>query len=204
MPPPSAEEIRRGADEILSRPEFQEAPRSLYQRVLDWIGDRIADVIDALVTGGTGAVVAWVLLLALIGVVGYLVVRAVQGGRRRRPDTEGGVGTDVVVDDRRPAAAWAAEAARLEGEGRWRDALRCRYRALVAGLAGAGVVEEIPGRTAGEYRLLVRQSRPAVDEPFGGATDLFEQAWYGEADTGPEDTAAFRALADRVTAGTAP
>jgi hypothetical protein len=126
----------------------------------------------------------------------------VQGGRRRRPDAAAGSGTDVVVDDRRPATAWAAEAARLEAEGRWRDALRCRYRALVAGLAGAGVVEEIPGRTAGEYRLLVRQSRPAVDEPFGGATDQFERAWYGEADTGPDDTAAIRALADRVAAGT--
>ena len=199
LPPPTAdpEEVRRGADEILARPEFQEPPRSLYQRALDWIGDRIADAVGALISGGTGAVVAWVLLALAVLAVTVLVVRAVQRDRRRKAE---GAGPTVGVghDERRPAEAWAAEADRLEAEGRWREALRCRYRSLVAGLARRGVVEEVPGRTAGEYRTLVAQARPPVAEPFAGATDLFERAWYGSAETGPDDSTAFRRLADRV------
>ena len=201
LPPPEAgaDEIRRAADEILSRPEFQEPPRSLYQRALDWIGDLISEAIGALVSGGTGAVVAWVLLLAVVALVAYLVVRTVQGDRRR-PSAGDATGLTIEADDRRPVDAWMADAERFEGEGRWRDAIRCRYRAIVAGLARSGVVDEVPGRTAGEYRVLVGRGRPAVAEPFAGATDLFERAWYGE-DAGPEGSRSIRELAARVDAG---
>jgi hypothetical protein len=190
--------VRRAADEILSRPEFQEPPRSLYQRVLDWIGDRISDALGALLGGGAGAIVAWLLLVAVVVALGVLVARAVQRDRRVR--SAGGPDVQVAVDDRRPAAAWDAEADRFEAEGRWRDALRCRYRSLVASLARRGVVEEVPGRTAGEYRVLVGRARPEVAAPFAGATDLFERAWYGGDESGPDDATAFRDLAARVTA----
>lgn len=201
LPPPEAgaDEIRRAADEILSRSEFQEPPRSLYQQALDWIGDRIAEAIGALASGGAGALVAWAVLVAVVALVAYLVVRTVQGDRRRRP-AAGDAGFTVDTDDRRPAEAWAAEAERFEGEGRWRDAIRCRYRAIVAGLARSGVVDEVPGRTAGEYRVLVDHDRPAIAEPFAGATDLFERAWYGE-EAGPEGSRSIRDLAARVEAG---
>jgi hypothetical protein len=71
----------------------------------------------------------------------------------------------------------------------------------VATLARTGAVEEVPGRTTGEYRTLVRQARPAVAEPFADATDRFERAWYGNDDVGPADAADFRTVADRVTTG---
>jgi hypothetical protein len=198
LPPPEAgtEEIRRAADEILARPEFQEPPRSLYQQALDWVTDRIADAVNALVSGGTGALVAWALLVAFVVLVVFLVARTVQGDRRRSSGGAG-VGVDIEADDRRPAEAWAADAARFEGEGRWREAIRCRYRAIVAGLARSGVVDEVPGRTAGEYRVLVGAARPAVAEPFAGATDLFERAWYGE-EAGPEGSRSIRDLGARV------
>ena len=202
LPPPAtdAEEIRRGAEDILSRPEFQPPPRSLYQQALDKIGEVLGDVIGAIVGGTSGTFLGWGLLLAVVAVLAYLVVRGVQLGRRR---AIGATGPTVAIDSDigRPFTAWDAEAVRLEGEGRWREALRCRYRALIAALAGAGVVDEIPGRTAGEYRTLVRGSRPQVDEPFTGATDLFERAWYGDEATGPDETSAFRRLSDRVRAG---
>ena len=201
LPPPTAEadEVRRAADEILSRPEFQEPTRSLYQRFLDWLGDLLGEFLGALIGSGTGSFLAWGFLLAVVALLVYLVVRAV----RRDAKAPGGATGDVdalLLDPRRPAEAWMVDAERFEQEGRWRDALRCRYRALVATLARTGVVEEVPGRTTGEYRSLVGHARPGVAEPFGGATDLFERAWYGNADTGPEETSAFRDLADRVTA----
>ena len=199
-PAPGAEEIRRGAEEILDRPEFQPPPRSLYQQALDKAGELLGDAIDAIVGGTSGAIIAWLVLAVVVLALGYLVTRGVQSGRRRRAPSTAPV-IDVDGDVGRPFAAWDAEADRLESEGRWREALRCRYRALIAALAGAGVVDEIPGRTAGEYRTLVRGTRPQVDEPFAGATDLFERAWYGDEPTGPGESSDFRELAERVRTG---
>ena len=202
LPPPAAgaEEIREGAEEILRRPEFQPPPRSLYQRALDEIGELLGEAIEAIVGGTSGAVLAWMVLAVVVSALVYLVARGVQSGRRR-PDLATAPVIDVDGDIGRPFAAWDAEAARLEGEGRWREALRCRYRSLIAALAGAGVVDEIPGRTAGEYRTLVRGTRPQVDGPFAGATDLFERAWYGHEPTGPDEASDFRDLAQRVRTG---
>jgi hypothetical protein len=104
-------------------------------------------------------------------------------------------------DPRRPAAEWRAEAEAHETAGRWRPALRCRYRALVADLASRGLVEEVPGRTTGEYRRQVDAAVPDVAPAFDGATLLFEGAWYGGRDTGADDAARFRALEARVLAG---
>ena len=65
----------------------------------------------------------------------------------------------------RTAAQWRAEAAAHDAAGRWREALRCRYRALVAELAGRGLVEEIPGRTSGEYRIQCgQQLQPRIEQ----------------------------------------
>ena len=205
LPPPAhdAEEIRRGAEEILRRPEFQPPPRSLYQQALDKLGEILGDVIGAVVSGTSGSFLAWGLLLAIVAALTYLVVRGVQSGRARRAPGPASL-VDVESDVGLPSTHWDREAERHEHDGRWREALRCRYRALIAGLAGAGVVDEIPGRTAGEYRALVRGTRPQVDEPFSGATDLFERAWYGDEPTGPSESQDFRRLAERVHAGTGP
>jgi hypothetical protein len=79
--------------------------------------------------------------------------------------------------------------------------LRCRYRALVADLAGRGLVDEVPGRTTGEYRAEVGENVPRVAPEFAGATELFEAAWYGNRPTGEEESQRFRRLADQVMAG---
>ena len=76
--------------------------------------------------------------------------------------------------------------------------MRARYRALVADLAGRGVVDEIPGRTAGEYQAELGANLPAAAPPFAGATELFEGARYGQRPTASADAAHFRELADRV------
>jgi hypothetical protein len=68
----------------------------------------------------------------------------------------------------------------------------------VADLALRGVVDEVPGRTAGEYRREVDQALPDAAGDFAGATELFEVAWYGRADTGAQQAAHLRDLSDRV------
>lgn len=200
LPPPSAgaDEIRKGAEEVLSRPEFQQPPKSLYQRALEEIAERVAQFLDLVLGGGRGAVAAWLVLVVMVVAIGWLVVRGLQRDRRQSGRTDG---DGIEVEARRPAADWAAEATRFEAAGAWRDGLRCRYRWMIASLAGAGVVEEIPGTTAGEYRAVVGAVVPSAAQPMAGATELFERAWYGNIGTGPQEASAFSDLAGKVLTG---
>ena len=188
LPPPAASgsSIRGAARQILSRPEFQRPPKPWPQRVLDWVGrlfNRVADV------SGPGSIVGVIVVVVVLALVVLLLVRF---GRTVQRDPSSGV--RIAGDVGRPAVDWRGEAAAHEAAGRWRDALRCRYRALVADLAARGLVDEIPGRTSGEYRAEVESAE------FGEATDLFERAWYGAADAGPNESERFAGLADRVLA----
>lgn len=197
LPVAPPQEIREAAREILQRPEFREPPRSLYQRLQEALADWLGDLLGRLVGGGTPGFVAWVVLVVALGAAAYLVVRALQLDRRRGAPSD----EDSVVQRRRPAAEWEAQAAACEAHGDWRGALRCRYRALIARLAGRGVVEEVPGRTAGEYLTVVHQAAPGAAPDFTGATALFERAWYGNAATGPEENTTFRQLTERILSG---
>jgi hypothetical protein len=193
VPDHSAAEARRRAEEILSSPEFRAPEPSLLERVRDWLLERFADLLRTLAGSGAGTVVAWVILGALVAVLVVLVARV---GHTVRRDPAGGV--DAVVERRRPAVEWLAEAERFEAAGDWKRALRCRYRALLADLVRHGVVRDVPGRTTGEYRREVQARLPAAGGEFAGASELFERAWYGDLPTGPEEAERFRVLADAV------
>jgi hypothetical protein len=100
----------------------------------------------------------------------------------------------------RSAEDWRAEAAQHEAAGRWRDALRCWYRALVAELAGNGLLDDLPGKTTGEERADIKRSAPSASSSFSEATELFDDVWYGDAPTDADGAARFRSLSDRVLA----
>lgn len=202
LPAPSTDpaRVKDLTQQILRRGEFQPPRRTPLQAAWHWFSTEVGKLLDTLFGGGGfgsdwGAViVVAIVAAAVVALVVASVVRRGRGGRRRRAPV-------VVLRGHGPArspAEWRAEAAVHDAAGRWRDALRCRYRALVAELAGRGVVEEIPGRTTGEYRRQVDAVVPAAAPAFDGATDLFEQAWYGDRPTGREDQARFDELARRV------
>ncbi len=187
-------EARRRAVEILGRPEFRPQPRSLWQRALDKLGELIGKVVGGL--GAGSPVLAWVVVAVAAALIGLVVWRAA-----RALSVDAGVGAGVAGGGRRrPAADWRAEAAGHEAAGRFRDALRCSWRATVADLAARGLVEEAPGRTTGDYRARVARSLPTAAEPFAQATLLFEDAWYAAVEVGPAEAAQVRALGDQVLA----
>lgn len=195
LPTPTRDpdQAHRAAHEVLSRPEFHQS-RPLLERIWGWVLERLAELIGALAGTSAGAIVGLVLFLLIVAAVAALAVRFARGMTR---DPE--VAAAIPSLPRRGAEDWRAEAEAHERAGDWRQALRCRYRALVAELAGRGLVEEVPGRTAGEYRGQVERNVPAAAEAFAGATELFERAWYGNRPTGRDEVGRFRALADQVT-----
>jgi len=187
---------REAIERILARPEFRPEPRSLLERGRDAVVERLGQLLDGLTGTGAGVVVAWLVVAVLVGLA---VVVALRFSRGMRPDP--------VLDPAPPvqgagrtAAGWRAEAAESEAAGAWRVALRCRWRALVAELADRGLVEEIPGRTAGEYRRQLRHSAPAATLAFDEATTIFEDAWYGDRPAGRKDAARLGALSAQVLA----
>jgi Domain of unknown function (DUF4129) len=195
-PTTGGEAVREAADRILARPEFDDDRRSLLERARDWVLERLDDLLGELAGGGGGELVGWTVVVALTLAAVLFAVRFTRGSRR-----DPGIAAGRPVVARRTAADWRAEADAHEAAGRWRPALRCRYRALVAELAARGLVEEVPGRTTGEYRRQVDVALPEVAPAFDGATSLFEGAWYGGRDPGADDAARLRELEARVMAG---
>ncbi len=188
--------MREAADRILSRPELREEQPTLLERGRDAVFEWVDDLLNDVAGGGGGELIGWVVVALLTGAAVFFAVRVTRGVRR-----DPGLAAEVPSVPKRTGATWRAEADAHEAAGRWRAGLRSRYRALVADLADRGLVEEVPGRTAGEYRRQVAGAMPEVAPEFTGATSLFEAAWYGGRRTGADEAARFRALERRVLEG---
>ncbi len=162
---------------------------------------------------GPGTLLVVLLVLALVAFVGWLVVAIVRNrgtAADEVEDDELDIELDEsveqrVVDRERPPTTWRSAAADHRAGGRFRDAIRCEYRALVGDLARAGVVDEIPGRTSGEERAQVAELAPGVAPDFATAADLFDEAWFNDVGVGAGDDERFvtasRAVLDAVLAG---
>lgn len=198
--PPSdhdPEVVRDLARSILAESRYDRPPRSVVDRVLDWFGEQLGSVLGSLVGSGAGALVAWAFVLAAVGLVVFLIVRYGRVGRVPRS----AVGrSSVMVELTRTPSQWRTDAAALEAQGRWREGLRCRHRALVGDLVRRGVLGDEPGRTAGEYVRDVTTALPDTALAMAAATELFEAAWYGDLPTGADEAARFESLAAQVLA----
>lgn len=200
-PESSAEQVHEAIERILARPELAPEPRSALERGRDWVVDRLDGLLDAMLSAGAGNAVG-LAVVALLVVIS--VVLAVRFSRNLRSDPV--LAATPTGGPRRSATDWRSDAAAHEAAGRWQAALRCRWRALVADLAGRGLVEEAPGRTAGEYRRQLAAAAPAAAGDFDAATILFEDAWYGDRPVDAAHAHRLGALSDRVllAAGSTP
>lgn len=191
------EQTRERADEILRGDEYQapeEADRSVFDRVREWIGDRLPE----LDTGGAstgGRVLSYVVFGVVVagGIAALVYVLVRTRGTRQAPDED--ADADIDVTPLRTPDEWDAEADRCEAAGDHRGAVRARFRALTTTLARRDLVADTPGRTAGELRLDVADRAPTLVPAFGAVADLFERVWFGAATAGPEQSAAARDLA---------
>ncbi len=203
--------VREQVREVLSQREYR-YEKSLLDRIGEWIGDRLEDLLGDLGApgagasfgGGAGSLVAWILIaLAAVAVV-LTIVYVVRNRVRRADDDEEPVLT-TEVEHRHPAGHWRRLAEEHEAAGEWKEALRCRYRELVRTLVDRRSLPDVAGLTTGELRTELRDRAPAASDPFDAATLLFEAAWYAGEATGPEESARFAELAASVLdrAGTA-
>ena len=200
LPVPEAdpEDVERDIADILDGPEYDfsdpwYAPitrwlRDLLTDVLEWISRRIGDffsLFDGIGPGGVGGsgalwqLVGYLIIAGAVLVVARLIWRVVQD---RLPKPQSFADEPVVdVDEWRRPKELLADAERFEAEGRWDEALRARYRFVIAELVERNLIENPPGRTTGEYRAEVEYRLPASAGAFNAITETFEDVWYGEA-----------------------
>lgn len=193
MPELDPAQVRRITDAVLERPEYSDAAPSLLDRLIRLGLDTLARLLEALASGGRGSILGGLILAgAALGVVALVAGLL----RRTRRDPSGRPGS--VESAGRSARDWSRLAEEYERSEHWRKALRCRYRALVAELAAAGLLDEVPGRTAREYLVAIRADHPDAAEPFARATSAFEAAWYTRRAVTRADVRAVRQSADQV------
>jgi hypothetical protein len=183
---------RAKAHQILSQAQFKGAQPGSFQKFLDWVFQHLPGF------GGSAGnnPIAWAILIAFVAGVAVVIWRVT----RTVQHDPAGPDAAAVVERRQTPAQWSAEAAALEADGRWKEGLRCRYRGLVASLIARDAVRDLPGRTTGEHRADVREALPEARSDFDEAAELFERAWYGDRPTGPDESARFASLADKVVA----
>lgn len=188
-----AERIRQATDRVLAGPDFTGSQPGLITRASRWLLDRLSELLTAIVSGGGGPLGVALLTAAVValGLVTWQLVRRVRRDRGIRPPRPGATGG-------RTAADWTVEAERAEAAAAWADALRCRYRALLADLTDAGVLDEVPGRTARGYLHDVADAAPGAAGPMREVTRAFEAAWYDRRPVTASDVDALRTAADAV------
>jgi hypothetical protein len=122
--------------------------------------------------------------------------------RRKSAPDPAGDHADLPPDDLPdlPAAALALSADELAAQGRYKEAVRERLRAIVRELVEREVLEYRPGWTVTELARMAGLSRPATAGPLGAASDVFSRIWYGQQDALASHDTAMREHAERVRA----
>jgi hypothetical protein len=190
------------AARILAERQFKQ-DEDLWQRFVAWLEAHLHIEVPSFF-GGTWE--TFLVLAVLVAAVTGVVFLAVRNGLPRRFRRAGRTGVVVTDEDRaRTAEQWRQEADRLAAQGNYREALRCRYRALVAELADRHLIDQVPGRTSGDYERTVRALVPEAAEQFSSATRLFERCWYGQEAPDAKAQVVFdeaaRAVIDEVGSG---
>lgn len=184
--------IRGTVERILAGPAYESTRPLALERAFDAVVDALSRALDTLTSPagygvGTGLLLG---VVVVVGVIAWRLARRVRTDRARRatPGTLGG----------RTARDWEDEADRHAAEGAWGGALRCHYRALLADLVAAGLVDEVAGRTARGYLRDVAAAAPDAADAMSEITRAFEAAWYGRRQVTAADVTELRAAAATV------
>ncbi len=167
------EEAQRLARLELARQEYQKDDQTWVQKAIQWLLDRINDVLDRATTTSP---LGWFGLLGIVVLVVLIVVavrrRTGALGRSAYDAAQFDVGDRSAADFRSAADAYAAS-------GAWAEAVRARLRAVVRELEERGLVDARPGRTADEIARDGGTALPSVASGLRAGARLFDDVWYG-------------------------
>lgn len=166
------EQAQRLAERELSDPAYRAAEPSLVERALQWVVDRVSELLRGVSEAAPGGWLG-VLGLVLLVVVCVLLVRWRMGPVARSSAVA------LVVDPGTSAARYRAQAEELAAARMWDAAVAERMRALVRACQEQGLIDELPGRTADE---IAREAGARLPESAGDlavAAREFDDVRYG-------------------------
>jgi hypothetical protein len=180
---------RRAAAGELADPKYRDARPSVLQEAARWLGEQLEELLSSLSSVVPGGIFGLLLILVLL--ILLVVVVRLRTGEIARASRDGGAvfggGKRLGAGDYRRSAAEAAAG------GRYDDAVRDRFRAVVRALEERALLDVRSGRTADEAAAEAGVLLPAVADALRQGARLFDDVHYG----GREGTeAAYRTLTE--------
>jgi hypothetical protein len=188
------DEARELAIRELSRPSYDAEP-PLLQRVVEWIIERLQELIGRTAGALDGAVGITILVLVLGLVIAVILLRMGPLARRRRLRAE-----PLFPTMRRTAAEYRAAADAAADTEDWRTAILERYRAVVVGFEERGLLDPRAGRTADEAAAEAGAVFPPLAAELTAASHIFDVVRYGDGQATADDDARLRRLDERAQA----
>jgi hypothetical protein len=186
---PSADAIRKAAHEVLSRPEFRRGttkPASLLEELWEWWSSLLGDLHAQhpyLFFAAIGALT--LLLIALIIHIAWTLRAARQAAWQGLPDAD----LEAAIRRGDPAAFRARAVAHADA-GRFENAVRDLYAALLLTFDRRGALQYAPHKALLDYRI-----EAARDAHVVGTLDAFASVYHpGSFGRRPPDRAHFDAL----------
>jgi hypothetical protein len=165
----------------------RDVARSLFDRILDWLGDILTSVVNAIGEIPHSRIIATV---AFAVVVMLILARVLYSARLRATQDEQTVlGRGVGTSSTDP---WR-DAELLAANGQFTEAAHALYRAALSMLAVKGLVRLHESKTSGDYARDLRRRGAPVHAPFRRFGARYDRIIYG---AGECDAVQYAALLD--------
>lgn len=165
---------RRAAERELSDPAYHQDDPGVVERTLDWVWEKLGDLLASAVDVAPGGVVG---LVVVLGAVALMLAALWARFGAPRP-AAGGSASGLLPERPRSAVEYREGAAAHAAAGRWSEALRERMRALVRSLEERALIEPRPGRTADEAAAEAGALLPSHASTLAAAAVAFDEVTY--------------------------
>lgn len=165
-----------------------QALRDAYEWVVEKLGKLLEWFLDLFPrprTEGGSASLRWIVITVAVTIVIIILILAATVLRRSRAATPEETQTSAPIGSRRDedplsrgATEWERYAEQLASDGRFREAIRAWYHAVLVTCFAAAILHFRKGRTNWEYIAVLAPSL-AWRVDLIALTRLFEQEWYG-------------------------
>ena len=189
---PDAPDAQEWLIEELTKPEYQAAQPTLFDRISRAIFEWIFDLFDG--GGQLEGPPTLMLAILLVLVVGAIVLAILVFGVPRRGKKSAVTGSIFGDDDDRSAARMRQDAERAAADGDYSTAIAELFRSISRGLAEREVLTTFPGTTATDFARRSGRVFPAQAERLVTAAEDFDGVRYLDRVGTPEQYATMAAL----------
>ncbi|HEU4332660.1 MAG TPA: DUF4129 domain-containing protein [Lapillicoccus sp.] len=184
---PSTDQARQWLTDELAGSEYQDT-RSLFQRLMDWLADRLGDLQGTQGTGGVSLpplVITGVVVLIVVGIA-FLLTR-IRVESRSVAERKTLLGDSVLT-----ANQLRREAEKALSENRFDDAVVAWTRAIARDAESRTLLPDAPSMTAHEVGTALAVAFPGHVDAIGRTMDLFDAVVYGDQPATRDDALATR------------